>query len=271
MIGQARLVIFKAISSAGLPLSNMSVLKPNNAASVFPKFNISLNLTSPTSGNIDKTNYSKMQRNTTSIQNMKTTTSNQQSQGLRRKTRSVTWNHPVETQRKDVLSDVDRRKRQKLSVSEVTLKSSKSYGKPDASFFESTRNATFAEFGRSHTNNNVPRFVNGRLTNAHAFTSYNFASQSGGDPSTQFIKPKLNASFSAASLSLAQKNSATANGVPFGGKRDLAQLVGKPRLVYGLHTLSGGNFSRPPGSTVELPTDDHRPDRAGTGKRVFVG
>merc|ERR1712232_1268619 len=50
-------------------------------------------------------------------------------------------------------------KRRKFSEP-ATLKSSRSFGKPDASFFETNRNATFAEFGRPP----MHLFVNGKLS-----------------------------------------------------------------------------------------------------------
>ncbi len=52
---------------------------------------------------------------------------------------------------------------------------------------------------------------------------------------------------------------------------DFAQHPGKPRLVYRLHAVPGGNFARPPGSAAEFPDHGGGPDRPARGKRLAAG
>jgi len=90
--------------------------------------------------------------------------------GMKKKQRSVTWNHTVETSKsndnnKTVFPDI---KRRKLGESfNVPLKrSSKSFGKPDANTFKCVRNATFAEFGTLDSGNGrMPQVFKGNQSN----------------------------------------------------------------------------------------------------------
>ncbi len=61
--------------------------------------------------------------------------------------RSVTWNPSVKDPTEQN-SKGGSNKRRKVMELQPQLLSSKSFGKPHASLFESNRNATFAEFGR---------------------------------------------------------------------------------------------------------------------------
>jgi len=69
----------------------------------------------------------------------------------RSKNRSVTWNQSVKEPSRDAELTLGKRRKTttKTANTQPKLLSSKSFGKPDASFFECTRNATFAEFGRA--------------------------------------------------------------------------------------------------------------------------
>ena len=116
----------------------------------------------------------------------------------RRRNLSVSWNIPPVSSS----TSFNPTKKPKMSLSGYTLKSSKSFGKPDASLFQSQKNATFAEFGRPLTNNGVPKFVNGRLSKNHALTVQNFAQSNGqGTPATS-ISSNRNDSFSKISNSI---------------------------------------------------------------------
>lgn len=121
---------------------------------------------------------------------------------LQKKNRSVTWNFPIETDK------VAQHKRETTGCLDASrnnipnnksLKSSKSFGRPDASFFECQRNATFAEFGRTHANSNVPKFsIVGGMNKHYAATSHNIRAQS----TPMHHSQNKNAIFSAASMTL---------------------------------------------------------------------
>eukprot|EP00549_Striatella_unipunctata_P018978 CAMPEP_0118715078 /NCGR_PEP_ID=MMETSP0800-20121206/26640_1 /TAXON_ID=210618 ORGANISM="Striatella unipunctata, Strain CCMP2910" /NCGR_SAMPLE_ID=MMETSP0800 /ASSEMBLY_ACC=CAM_ASM_000638 /LENGTH=619 /DNA_ID=CAMNT_0006621137 /DNA_START=271 /DNA_END=2130 /DNA_ORIENTATION=- len=64
----------------------------------------------------------------------------------KQKTRSVTWLTPMQKPYKDT-SNWPEAKRLRQSRPSSLMRSTKSFGKPDASYFESVRNATFADFG----------------------------------------------------------------------------------------------------------------------------
>lgn len=68
---------------------------------------------------------------------------------------SVTWTQPIE--------DAESSKRQTGVMKPSIIRSTKSFGKPDASVFESSRNATFGDFGRLSKSNHLPQFVDGKL------------------------------------------------------------------------------------------------------------
>ena len=111
-----------------------------------------------------------------------------------KKSRSITWSNSV---------DVSHRK-EGINPS-PSLKSSKSFGKPDANTFSTSRNATFAEFGRSVNQAQQHTFVNGKLkVNPNAYSMANFSSNAsgGGGSSNEHFVLKRNAEFSAASLSM---------------------------------------------------------------------
>jgi hypothetical protein len=124
--------------------------------------------------------------------------------------RSVTWNPSV----KDTPDNnkVNTNKRRKILELQPQLLSSKSFGKPHASLFESNRNATFAEFGRaeqtcatylasqpatvSHSQSNRLFHISTTTTSTSTMQR-NFSSTSFSGP--QVKKNDLLASFAAAS------------------------------------------------------------------------
>jgi len=108
-----------------------------------------------------------------------------------RKSRSITWSNSV-----DVST-------QKMGFNpSPSLKSSKSFGRPDANTFSTSRNATFADFGRSVNQAAQHTFMNGKLkVNANAYSMANFTSNGSSSNNENFVL-KRNAEFSAASLSL---------------------------------------------------------------------
>lgn len=59
------------------------------------------------------------------------------------------------------MSNVESVKRRKLvALTPSNLRSSKSFGKPNAELFENSRNATFADFGRGEKSKHIPSFAN---------------------------------------------------------------------------------------------------------------
>jgi len=112
------------------------------------------------------------------------------------------------------------------------LKSSKSFGRPDANTFSTSRNATFAEFGRGPMSavNPVMPGVRKNIKNAN-FSMANLSSMAGGAgmAGNANVVYKKNAVFSAASVTLTQKLSqlsTTSGGA--GAGYTMAGLSAKP-------------------------------------------
>lgn len=87
--------------------------------------------------------------------------------------RSVTWDSSVNN-----LTSVFKKPKKMNSLK----RSIKSFGKPNSDFFESAKNATFAEFGNLTNNPNVPKFGHGgRLEvpkgNAHHLSTMNLTTR----------------------------------------------------------------------------------------------
>ena len=80
----------------------------------------------------------------------------------RRKNRSVTWNQSVKAP-SDAHEALSLKRRKISQVEQPKLLSSKSFGKPDASLFESKRNSTFAEFGQMDKNVYLSTYNNNRM------------------------------------------------------------------------------------------------------------
>ena len=163
MVEQARLIVFKAVARAtSLPatatgLGHIVASKgppspintQNGVASLSGGFGSALNLkASQQSSGLPRQNNSSLRMSSIG----KDSSSNL---GSKRKQRSVTWNQPIE--------DHDSSKRQTGVIKPSMMRSTKSFGKPDASLFESSKNATFGDFGRLNKSNHLPQFVDGKL------------------------------------------------------------------------------------------------------------
>eukprot|EP00594_Rhizosolenia_setigera_P020024 CAMPEP_0178980364 /NCGR_PEP_ID=MMETSP0789-20121207/26450_1 /TAXON_ID=3005 /ORGANISM="Rhizosolenia setigera, Strain CCMP 1694" /LENGTH=717 /DNA_ID=CAMNT_0020670759 /DNA_START=49 /DNA_END=2203 /DNA_ORIENTATION=+ len=269
MVDQARLVVFQAVARATNVLSPNSSSKKQAGNPAFrQQFSSVLNL----SRNNMENSSSLSRKNklpSSNFSNILPTPKNSRKVPLQKdrsssmlppKARSVTWNHGV-------IEYSDSNKRQKVTGSVQTLKSSKSFGKPDAGLFESQRNATFAEFGRSHANPNVPTFVNGRLqvnnggnrannlSNLRSSTTMNFdGSQDGLGRSFN-----RNSSFSAATLSLFNGNKRRSSSSNFfnlspstndGAKSSKASLFGDLRRSTGSSASLLGELQRNSNSSL---------------------
>ena len=189
MVEQARKVVFKAVS--GLK----SV--PKTPAPSYPQQPTNPALPSNQVSSYALSDHSSLLRNKRSFaQSTSPQKDDENKSSLSKKSRSVTWNHPIDTKK----TYENPMKKLKNYASGPALKSSKSFGKPDSSLFQSQKNATFAEFGRAHGHNIVPRFVNGRLSKDNSRTIGNFSNFNALND--QFSGQQRNAEFSAASVSL---------------------------------------------------------------------
>ena len=229
MVEQARLAVFKAVAGA----TSFNEISSQSPVSTIPQFHAALNLSKSSPKNLGTKVTIAAQTNITprppplpstrtnealtnpsqipSSSSSSTTNTNTNTATINRapsltisktrKNRSVTWDHQLDHGNRGN----NNIKRRKFSEP-ATLKSSRSFGKPDASFFETNRNATFAEFGRPP----MHLFVNGKLStpnnnmrsmaNIRAMKSVgNFSTAMGNGSS------KGNDAFSAASLSLSQR------------------------------------------------------------------
>jgi len=120
------------------------------------------------------------------------TVENMQQRG--KKSRSVTFDHEINSMPF---------KRQKCVKSESTLKSSKSFGKPDASLFHSQKNATFADFGTLLRNDTAPQYFNSKkvsMVNSRSMGSLLNSQTYNEEFSVKHLN--RNAAFSQASMSL---------------------------------------------------------------------
>ena len=220
MVEQARLAVFKAVAVA----TSFDAIS-QSPMSTIPQFHTALNLSKsspknlrakvviapPTNANnapptLSSTTNETLTHSKTPSSSSNTTTINRTPSltiSKTRKNRSVTWDHQLGHGNNNNMGH--NIKRRKFSEP-ATLKSSRSFGKPDASFFEANRNATFAEFGRTP----MHLFVNGKLgapsnnmlsmANIRAMKSVGNFSGTMADGSS-----KGNAVFSAASLSFSQR------------------------------------------------------------------
>jgi hypothetical protein len=165
MVEQARLIVFKAVAHAtSLPttasgLSNAAGLRDSAVAT-----GVKTGVASLSGGFGSALNLQTTQQQSTTMNQMPSTMPSSSminessgNLGLLKKKRSVTWNQPIEE------SSLHSSKRPKLSAKPSIIKSTKSFGKPDASIFESSRNATFGDFGRVHKSNHIPTYMNGKL------------------------------------------------------------------------------------------------------------
>lgn len=199
MVEQARLAVFKAVAIA--TSFNVCSASP---VSTLSQFHTALNLSKSTQKHPINTAASSTQSSSSNDHSQSkhskipsaVTAPNLNIDKIR-KNRSVTWDHQIDRRNTDNGSNA---KRSKSSQSAV-LKSSRSFGKPDSSTFETNRNATFGEFGRSP----MHLFVNGKLTKASVNSmDYKFGLNSVNNSSTSSSASKGNAVFSAASRSLSQ-------------------------------------------------------------------
>lgn len=264
MVEQARLVVFKVVARATPLASKLAAGQNKNTPpsqfGVKPKLNNNLNLSQLS---LLKQNTSKPVEPQAANAIAKKAADEALKEAPKnvpkrapKKSRSVTWNHPIQSdkvlQRVQTSSNTKQdTKRQRLGVDHrldvrnhiphtTSLKSSKSFGRPDASIFESQRNATFAEFGRSHMNNHVPKFgFNGKLSKNHAATSYNLRAPA----SAMFTSENQNSTFSAASISLSNRLGMPGNrGSINSGARNYA-------LIAGLSVTNQGNKKGMPNSS----------------------
>lgn len=213
MVEQARLAVFKAVAVA----TSFNAIS-QSPASTIPQFHTALNLSKSSPKNLgakvtiatppsNKPVKSTSTAPASKIPASSTTAAMNRAPSLTisktRKNRSVTWDNQLDHRNSNSIGH--NVKRRKFSEP-ATLKSSRSFGKPDASFFETNRNATFAEFGRPP----MHLFVNGKLAtpNNNTRSMANIrAMKSVGNFSTSTTNnsSKGNATFSAASLSLSQR------------------------------------------------------------------
>jgi len=216
MVEQARLVVFKAVAgTTSFATANSSKMRSQTDS--LSKFTSALHLSKYNAQQENSYKRKIDRQNGTSSSPHHISASainlsgggsalNLSSRGLGsrpRKTRSVTWNHPVEyasvNRNKSYGANAKRRKIIAETQSVGALKSSKSFGKPDANTFESKRNATFAEFGQTHKNLFVSPYGNAQAHGMARFQKPNVA------PSSDNLS-RRNAVFSAASLSLSNMN-----------------------------------------------------------------
>jgi len=242
MVEQARLAVFKAVAVA----TNAT---PPSPISTIPQFSTALNLSkAPPVQHLKQVSINKIQprqQETPKLIKAPSLIINKNANHPR-KNRSVTWNHQLESRNN---GDRITAKRRKFSEP-GNLKSSQSFGKPDASFFQTNRNATFAEFGRPPKH----LFVNGKLStpNNNMRSMANMrAMKSVGNFSNDLTNgsSKGNATFSAASLSFSQKlqnNTSTTN----------IDLLQKPKALF---SLTHERKKRKIGSTDNLNSGVHIP------------
>lgn len=172
MIAQARLAVIQAVAKA--TSSNIQQLTTNKTTADLPlsQFGSSLKLSSATQMNIpplQNSNHTVKSGNamdpfrslgqSSSVKLSSPTKDNSNSHdnnnNKRQRERSVTWDTSV-TNLKSVFKKPKRMNSLKRSV--------KSFGKPNSSFFESAKNATFAEFGSLTKDPHVATFdPSGRL------------------------------------------------------------------------------------------------------------
>lgn len=222
MVEQARLIVFKVVARA----------KPSSSIHPTPQSALSPTLRmagkSKIGSNINLAELSLL-KNKTSMQekipgaignNIEENASGSPiaTEKTIQKSRSVTWDHPIEFEKKGNARGTSTNgkrftKRQRISGDGivkyngnmphvVSLKSAKSFGRPDASIFTSRQNATYAEFGRSHANCHVPSFgLNGKLNKQFVATSHSLKTLSASISNGE----SRNATFSAASISLSNR------------------------------------------------------------------
>lgn len=189
MVEQARLIVFKVIAnSSSSPASQPSKPKTEEQKAESPKNSVK----DQVQVQVPVSNPNPKMRPTNSVLKMRSVysstkvTSTSTFQPLK-PTRSVTWSNAV-----NVSGEHD--------TPVNYLKSSKSFGKPDANVFEAKRNATFADFGRARTGQSPFSFTKGKLR-----ANRTMASLSGGTSGANETFTQRNVEFSAASLSLSQK------------------------------------------------------------------
>mmetsp|Transcript_25564 Transcript_25564/g.38023 ORF Transcript_25564/g.38023 Transcript_25564/m.38023 type:complete len:821 (-) Transcript_25564:618-3080(-) len=189
MVEQARLVVFKAVakatalpnsslglgsqfeSSSMLSSTQMAANRSRASIATLAQFNSTLSLSNSDSNKqrLDKASQPNQQKSPPVIRSSSYLANHSSTLLSRtRKNRSVTWKSAHEEPRVDS-ANYPTAKRRRLEVPVPTLKTTRSFGKPDAGLFESQKNATFAEFGRSHQHSQVPAFVNGKLQVPNGF------------------------------------------------------------------------------------------------------
>ena len=165
MIAQARLVVIQAVAKA--TSSNIQQLTTNKPTAdlALSQFGSSLKLSSvtqiknssltATSGNTMDPFRSLAQSSSLKLSSPTKADNNSNDNNNKKRERSVTWDTSV-TNLKSLFKKPKRMNSLKRSV--------KSFGKPNSSFFESAKNATFAEFGSLTKNPHVATFdASGRL------------------------------------------------------------------------------------------------------------
>jgi len=169
IIEEAHIILMKAVTEA--------TLKPSvNHQVKFTKFKTALSL----SKERDEKQTDKFKGEMTNL----------------KKNASVSWNFPDQGSRKP--RDVSKKAQAAANGMFGQLRSSKSFGKPDANTFECKRNATFADFGSADKSDNSKSLMRARLSGFKS--TRNFTSAMDDDD-----LPRKNALFSAASMSLSNK------------------------------------------------------------------
>ena len=182
----------------------------------------------------------------------------------RSKNRSVTWNQSVKEPSGDAeLTLGKRRKTTTPGSTQPKLLSSKSFGKPDASVFECTRNATFAEFGRAgqtsallacprqNQNSMFGKNFNETTTSLpHSFTyggALSNCSGSSGNSRPLSINALMNSSVPTATTAGRTKNSLLESfaAASSDGGRNLGDLRGFIGSALGAPSLSTSKSSSP--------------------------
>mmetsp|Transcript_50776 Transcript_50776/g.75255 ORF Transcript_50776/g.75255 Transcript_50776/m.75255 type:complete len:814 (-) Transcript_50776:247-2688(-) len=182
MVEQARLVVFKVVAAA---TTIPPVVLEQLVGAQTPVSNVSSHaLKSPQESNNGFNGEQRLPQASPlqSFASMKLASKFSRTQsaaltlGNTRQNRSVTWDHTIAS-RAGVGDESPNQKRRKISsMVNARLRSSKSFGKPDANTFSCQRNATFAEFGRGHRNSNLANFMN---VNTNMSSTYSTANVGG--------------------------------------------------------------------------------------------
>uniref|UniRef100_A0A7S2S7C4 Uncharacterized protein n=1 Tax=Eucampia antarctica TaxID=49252 RepID=A0A7S2S7C4_9STRA len=203
MVEQARLIVFKAVARAtSLPTTASGLSKVVGGSKISSSAKTGVASLSGGFGSALNLQTSQQSPMLTQKKPSSTRISSLDSSGnlaFQKKRSSVTWTHPIEADQTT--------KRPKLSDSPSIMRSTKSFGRPDATFFESSRNATFGDFGRVHKSDHIPNFVNGKLQVPNNYkqgasqASFGFSQLNRGPSLGNVARANTNANFISSSSS----------------------------------------------------------------------